>query len=121
MKEAMKITHILPLMLLAIAVWGQSVPQPRHIETADRLLVREAQLSLAEAHIARLQAVASVRVAEDQITDLLTTLRTRYSCPGCQLNNDLTWIPPKPAEAKGQAPSAAPAPSTASGQTSDKE
>ena len=93
----------------------------RHVETADRLLVREAQLSLAEAHIARLQAVASVRVAEDQITDLLTTLRTRYSCPGCQLNNDLTWIPPKPAEAKGQAPSAAPAPSTASGQTSDKE
>ncbi len=81
---------------------------------ADRLRVREVQLSMARAQIARLEAEAAVRDAEDQIGQLLQSLKTQYACPDCELRNDLTWVP-KP---KAEAPNTTPAPEKAGGQTS---
>jgi ribosomal protein L12E/L44/L45/RPP1/RPP2 len=99
---------------------------PKPLDTPDRLLVREAQLELTQAHIARLQAEAQVRVAEDRITRLVQTLKTQYACPDCQLNNDFTWTPaPAPAATaeapKGQTPAPPKAPPKAGGQSSQKE
>ncbi len=108
--------YILLLVLLTLAVgWATDpapTPSPKPIELGDRILVREAQLSLAQAHIARLQAEAQVRQAQDSLGELLSTLKTRYSCQGCELNSDFTWVQP---------PKTTPAPNAASGQSSDKE
>ncbi len=109
---------------LALPLFGQANPapkpsDPKPLGIEDRLLVREAQLELSQAHIARLQAEAQVRVAEDRLTRLVQTLKTQYACPDCQLQNDFTWTPAK--EAKAGVPGSTPAPPKASGQSSQKE
>lgn len=85
--------------------------------TNDRLQIREAQLNLSRSQIARLEAEAAVRDAEDQIGQLLQSLRTQYACLDCELQNDLTWVP-KP---KADAPKPTPAPEKAGGQTSKEK
>lgn len=110
------------LILAAVGLWAEN-PSPKPLEAQDRILMRESQLELAQAHIARLQAEAQVRVAEDRLIQLVQGLKTRYACPDCQLNNDFTWTPaPKVEPPKAEDPqSAAPAPEKASGQNSKKE
>ena len=104
-------------LCLTLPLYSQANPAAKPLEVADKLLVREAQLELSQAHIARLQAEAQVRVAEDRLSRLVQTLKTQYACPDCQLNNDFTWIPAKAEESKD----ATPAPPKASGQSSQKE
>ena len=89
---------------------------------ADRLSIRESQLSVAQAHIAFLQAQAQAREAEMGLTRLVETLKTQYACQSCELNADFTWKRPLPAKPEENAASReTPAPSKASGQTSKKE
>lgn len=118
---------ILLLILVLLVPWSSKAlpadapaPAPKPLEAADRLLVREAQLYLAQAHIARLQAEAQVRQAQDNLNKILSTLKTQYACPDCELNGDFTWIQPAKVSAKADAKTT-PAPDTASGQSSDKE
>ena len=77
---------------------------------ADRLQIREAQLVLAQAHIARLQAEVTVKEQESviqahekRLTDLLESLKKQYACAECELNADFTWAR-KPAPSKPATP-----------------
>jgi hypothetical protein len=74
----------------------------------DRLEVREAQLTLAQARIAELQATARVRDAVDQLSQIVQSLQAEYACPGCDLNPSLFWV--KPAPPAPPAPAPAPPP-----------
>jgi len=76
----------------------------------DRLLIREAQVAMAQGHIARLQAEAQVREAqenirkaEEQIRGLIQQFQKEYACQGCNLNLDFTWVKTEPSE-KSAAP-----------------
>lgn len=111
--------------LLALTLFGQSTPAPKRdgvpaLIEADRLLIREAQLVMAQAHINRLQAEAQVRQAEDNLNRLLQSLKSQYQCIDCELNNaDFTWVrTPALSEPK---PATTPAPEQAGGNTSQKE
>jgi hypothetical protein len=91
----------------------------------DRLAIREAQLALAQAHIARLQAEAQVKSIEDGITQLINSYRAEYGCPGCILSNDFMWSKPEAAAAAAAPPAPALAtpvpPVKQGGQTTTKE
>ena len=93
---------------------------------ADRVQIREAQLALAQAHIARLQAESeaqkhqmAIQALEKRINDLLESLKKQYACSDCELAVDFTWVR-KPATSEPK-PAATPAPEKASGPTSKKE
>ena len=88
---------------------------------SDRVLIREAQLVLAQAHIARLQAevqvkenTVAIQASERKLTDLLESLKKQYACSDCELGVDFTWTK-KPAPSK---PETSPAPG---GQSETKE
>lgn len=88
---------------------------------ADRLQIREAQLVLAQAHIARLQAEVTVKEQESviqahekRLTDLLESLKKQYACAECELNADFTW-------ARKPAPSKPATPAPEGGQSQKKE
>jgi hypothetical protein len=93
----------------------------------DRLEIRETQLGLAQAHIARLQAEAQVKSYEDQIGRLIDSFRTEYGCPACTLDANFLWVKPAaPAPLAAPDPpeetgTAAPPDPKAGGQTSKKE
>ena len=94
---------------------------PAPLKDADRLLVRDAQLALAQAHIARLQAEADVTAAKTVIGQLVQSLKTKYACPDCTLNSDFTWTPePTPAQTV-TVPSSAATPTPEGGTNSKKE
>jgi hypothetical protein len=99
------------------------VPQP--LKESERLQIREVQLSLAQAHIARLQAEAQVYSLESQLARIVESLKVAYSCRDCTLQSDFTWQ--KPAPPKAPDPEKATTPATTSpapkkgGQTSNKE
>lgn len=95
---------------------------PASLSPTDRLLVREAQLSLAQAHITLLQDQLRVKESEAALSALIQSLKTQYACPDCELQSDLTWRKRTPApKPETAAPQATPAPPKASGQTSKKE
>ena len=118
MSATLPILCVLLLSLPALSADTASVDREGSmiLAAADRLRVREAQLALSNAHVARLEAEAAVRDATDQLSQLLQSLRTQYACPDCELKNDLTWVP-KP---KADAPKPIPAPEKARGQTPEK-
>jgi hypothetical protein len=87
---------------------------------ADRLSIRESQLSVAQAHISFLQAQAQVREAEAGLVRLVETLKTQYACQPCELNADFTWKRTLPAKPEENATKETPAPPKG-GQTSNKE
>ena len=89
---------------------------------ADRVQIREVQLTLAQAHIARLQAEAeaqkhqmAIQALERKLTELLESLKKQYDCQDCELAVDFNWVR-KPAPSK---PTISPAPE--GGQSSNKE
>jgi hypothetical protein len=61
----------------------------------DKLQIREAQLALAQAHIYKLQAEAQIKAAEEQISQIIESLKVQYACQGCTLNADFTWTKPE--------------------------
>jgi hypothetical protein len=79
---------VLTLVMAAVALAADA---PKPLEVTDRLQLREAQLTLAQAHIARLQAEAQIKDAEANIGQLVQNLKTQYTCQNCTLNNDFTW------------------------------
>lgn len=93
----------------------QPTTEPKREGTAallasDRLQIREAQLALAQAHIARLQAEAeaqkhqmAIQALEKRLTDLLESLKKQYACSECELAVDFTWVR-KPAPSKPATP-----------------
>ena len=110
---------LLPMVLLAVAAFALDAPAPKPLETSDKLQIRESQLALAQAHIARLQAEAQIKAVEIQISQIVETLKVQYSCQNCTLNADFTWTKPEPPKAPTMsAPSPAP---KKGGQTSAKE
>ena len=85
----------------------------------DRLLIRDVQLAMAQAHIDRLQSELKVKDTEVKLGALLQSLKTQYTCLDCELQADFTWKR-TPAVAKPGSPASntTPAPPKASGQTS---
>jgi hypothetical protein len=65
---------------------------PEPVGASDRLLVREAQLALAQAHIARLQAELQVKEAEARIERIVENLKAQYGCTDCDLDADFRWV-----------------------------
>jgi hypothetical protein len=125
----MKNYFLIPCLLLgSVASLSQQPPAEPKREGAntlldsDRVQIREAQLALAQAHIARLQAEVQVKeqlgviqAQEKRLTDLIESLKKQYACSNCELAVDFTWVKkPAPSEAKAPAPEK-------SGQTSKKE
>lgn len=118
----MKLSTLILTLLLGLSAQCADTPKP--LDNPGRLLVRDAQLSLSQAHIQRLQGEVAVRDAEAALIRLLQTLKTQYACPDCQLNNDFTWTAPAPpakAESGNQTPAPPKAPPKAGGQSSQKE
>ncbi len=110
---------VLPLILSLPSVAGDG---PAGLSPTDRLKVREAQLALAQSHIALLQEQVKVKEAETSISALIQSLKTQYACPTCELQSDLTWKCPPPAPTpQADTQLKTPAPPKASGQTSKKE
>lgn len=115
---------ILPALLLVMACFGQSSAPPKPVNkqdlsvlvTMDQLRIREVQLVLAQAHIARLQAEARVKEAEQQINQIVQELKVQYACPDCTLNADMTWTKPAPPAPESKTPAP-----PEDGQTSTKE
>lgn len=95
-------------------------PAPKPLELADRLQIRDAQLALAQAHIARLQAEASVTSAEGRIVQLIQTLKKQYACPDCTLNENFTWTP-APEATPPATPAEVVTPASKDGANSEKE
>lgn len=81
------------MVAMAMAADAPINTPARPLDAADRLQIREAQLVLAQAHIARLQAEAQVAAGEARISQIVQTLKTQYACPDCTLNTDFTWTP----------------------------
>ena len=120
------LTSCLVVFLVATCV-AQAPAGPAPVKTAglaalvpqDRLQIRDIQLAMAQAHIARLQAEGQIKSLETQLGQIIESLKAAYSCPGCTLNQDFTWTKPEPPKAPAvSAPSPAP---KKGGQTSDKE
>ena len=95
------------LILAAILVFAADT---KALDPADQVRVREAQLSLAQAHIARLQAEVQVKeqlsviqAQEKRLTDLIESLKKQYACSDCELAVDFTWVR-KPAPSKPATP-----------------
>ena len=61
----------------------------------DKLQIRDIQLALAQAHIARLQDEAQIKAYEGQLSQILEFLKVQYSCQNCTLNADFTWTKPE--------------------------
>ena len=94
---------ILPaVVLLALAQSPPTEPPPVNVSgvsmliSRDQLQIRNVQLVLAQAHIARLQAEAQIKAYESQLNQTIEDLKVQYSCPGCTLNADFTWTKPAP-------------------------
>ena len=101
----MKTCLLLLPAILTVALAQNSVPtEPPPMNVAgvsalisrDKLQIREVQLALAQAHIARLQAEAQIKAYESQLTQIIEDLKVQYSCQGCTLNSDFTWTKPAP-------------------------
>jgi hypothetical protein len=69
------------------------------LSESDKLQLREAQLSLSQAHIAYLQAQTEAQRQQDALTKLIETFKVKYSCLSCQLSPDLKWIKPEATKA----------------------
>lgn len=116
---------LLPISILLVALvplmGAEESPKP--LDTPGRLLVREAQLELAESYIKKLQAEALIRNAQDRLARLIQTLQKQYACPDCELQSDFTWKPAPTADPAEVADPevTTPAPTTASGQSTEKE
>jgi len=87
----------------------------------DRLQIRDVQMALAQAHIARLQAEVQVKeqlsviqAQEKRLNDLIENLKQQYACSGCELAVDFTWV-------RKPAPSEPATPAPQGGQPSNKE
>lgn len=88
------------VLLLATVALAADAPKVRPLTPEDRLQIREAQLELAQAHIARLQAEAGVAAAEDKVRAVVQSMKSKYACLDCTLNNDFTWEVAKPSKPK---------------------
>jgi hypothetical protein len=91
----MRNSCIVLMLVMATVAFAADAPKP--LKDTDRLLIRDAQLALAQAHIARLQAESQVVAGEARISQIVQTLKTQYACPDCTLSNDFTWTPAPPA------------------------
>jgi hypothetical protein len=122
MRVILPILCTLLLALPAVAADDVKREGAKTLVDADRLLIREVQLALAQAHITRLQAevqvkegLTAIQSQEKRLTDLLETLKKQYACSECELAVDFTWVR-KPAPSK---PATSPAPE--GGQPTTKE
>lgn len=107
-------------LLTGVVIQGSDQPA-KPLADSDRLLIREAQLALSQAHVARLQIEIQVREAEDRIKQLVQNLKTQYACSDCELNADFTWTRKPQGQPEAASKAKTPAPTTAGGQTSNKE
>jgi hypothetical protein len=131
MLNTMKRLHCLLVLATLLPYYGiaqNSVPtDPPPVNVAgvsalisrDKLQIREVQLALAQAHIARLQAEAKIKAYEDQLNQTIEDLKVQYSCQNCTLNADFTWTKPEPP--KTPASKETPVPPPANGPNSPKE
>ena len=78
---------ILSLVLLTSCVAQQ-------LTTEDRLHLREAQLQLAQTHIALQQAQMGVVKAEQALSALIEKIKAEKGCPDCTINQNLELVPP---------------------------
>jgi hypothetical protein len=125
----MRHTTCLIILLVAAALMAQTtIPtEPPPVNTAgisalvsrDKLQIRDIQLAMAQAHIARLQAEAQIKSLEAQLGQAIESLKVAYACQTCTLQSDFTWQKPEPPKAPATAASS-PAPKKG-GQTSAKE
>ncbi len=96
---------IVSAVLILASALAADAPKPEPLKDADKLAFRELQLALVQAQAAQLQAQQQFEAAQKRIQDvqpqiqnLIKRLQQQYRCPACELDPQLNWAVPKPAQ-----------------------